>query len=157
MSFLSICSSTLNNSSPTGRFFMKFNVIILRKSVENVRVWLNLTTITGLSRENQCTLMIYISLNSSWNEKISHKIVEKLKTHILYSVNFYRKSFRLWDDVEKYGRAAIGHIWPCDAWIRKAANTLAEYVLLTAFPLQQWLHERASVLRSTYIACIVCL
>ena len=24
-----------------------------------------------------------------------------------------------------------------------------------AFPLQQWLHERASVLRYTYIACLV--
>ena len=28
-------------------------------------------------------------------------------------------------------------------------------VILTAFPLQQWLHERASVLRYMYIACLV--
>jgi hypothetical protein len=26
-----------------------------------------------------------------------------------------------------------------------------------AFPLQQWLHERASMLRDTYIACLVFL
>jgi hypothetical protein len=64
-------------------------------------------------------------------------------------VTFYRRSFRLCDDVEKYVRAGIDHIWPHDAWVRKATNTLAEYILLTAFPLQQWLHERASVLRST--------
>ena len=29
----------------------------------------------------------------------------------------------------------------------------SEYVILIAFPLQQWLNERASVLRYTYIAC----
>jgi hypothetical protein len=34
-------------------------------------------------------------------------------------------------------------------------NTHLEYVILIAFPLQQWLHERASLLRYTYIACIV--
>jgi hypothetical protein len=27
---------------------------------------------------------------------------------------------------------------------------------LTAFPQQQWLHERASMLRYAYIACLVC-
>ena len=34
-------------------------------------------------------------------------------------------------------------------------NTHAEYVILIAFPLQQWLHERASLLRYTYFACLV--
>jgi hypothetical protein len=34
--------------------------------------------------------------------------------------------------------------------ITKATNTYSEYVILTAFPLQQWLHKRASVLRYTY-------
>jgi len=29
------------------------------------------------------------------------------------------------------------------------------YVILTAFPPQQWLHERFSVLRRMYIACLV--
>ena len=40
-------------------------------------------------------------------------------------------------------------------WITKATNTHSEYVILIAFPLQQWLHERASVLRYTYTACLV--
>jgi hypothetical protein len=31
-------------------------------------------------------------------------------------------------------------------WITKATNTHSEYVTLTAFPLQQWLRERASML-----------
>jgi hypothetical protein len=37
----------------------------------------------------------------------------------------------------------------------KATNTHSEYVILIAFPRQQGLHERASVLRYTYIACLV--
>ena len=37
----------------------------------------------------------------------------------------------------------------------KATNTYSEYVIFLAFPLQQWLHERASKLCYTYTACIV--
>jgi hypothetical protein len=40
-------------------------------------------------------------------------------------------------------------------WITKATDIHSEYVVLTAFPLQQWLHERASMLRYTYIASLV--
>ena len=36
--------------------------------------------------------------------------------------------------------------------ITKATNTHSVYVILIAFPFQQWLHERASLLRYTYIA-----
>jgi len=32
-------------------------------------------------------------------------------------------------------------------WITKATNTHSEYIMLTAFPQQQWLRERASMLR----------
>jgi len=39
--------------------------------------------------------------------------------------------------------------------IPKATNTYSEYVSLIAFPLQQWLHERALVLRYTHVACFV--
>jgi len=40
-------------------------------------------------------------------------------------------------------------------WIPKATYRHPEYVILIAFPLQQWLHERASMLRYMYIACLV--
>jgi hypothetical protein len=42
------------------------------------------------------------------------------------------------------------------SWIPTATNTHSEYLRLTAFPLQQ-LHEYASMLRYTYIACLVSL
>jgi predicted ABC-type exoprotein transport system permease subunit len=36
--------------------------------------------------------------------------------------------------------------------IPKATNTLSEYVITIAFPLQQWMHEQASLSRYAYIA-----
>jgi hypothetical protein len=40
-------------------------------------------------------------------------------------------------------------------WIPKATNTHSQYVILIAFPLRHWLHERASMLRFTYFGCLV--
>ena len=40
-------------------------------------------------------------------------------------------------------------------WIPKAANAYSEHVILIAFPRQQWLYERCSVLLYTYVACLV--
>ena len=37
-------------------------------------------------------------------------------------------------------------------WIPKATDTHSQYTTLIAFPLEQWLHERASLLRYTSIA-----
>jgi hypothetical protein len=63
--------------------------------------------------------------------------------------------------VEKYGtvRQATDDniirrmLFAC--WITKATDTHSEYVILIAFLRQQWLRERASVLRYTYIVCLV--
>jgi hypothetical protein len=40
-------------------------------------------------------------------------------------------------------------------WIPQATNTHLQYVILIAFPPQNWLHKRASMLRYMYIVCIV--
>ena len=42
-------------------------------------------------------------------------------------------------------------------WISEATDTNSDYVIFIDFPLQQWLHESASMLRytSTYIAFLV--
>ena len=39
--------------------------------------------------------------------------------------------------------------------IPKFANRHSQYVILIAFPLQQWLHQSALMLPSTYSACLV--
>jgi hypothetical protein len=63
--------------------------------------------------------------------------------------------------VEKYGRARQATddniIWRMRfaCWITNATHTRSEDVMLIAFPRQQWLHERASMLR--YTSCIASL
>jgi hypothetical protein len=93
------------------------------------------------------------------------KVVEKIKPRMLCltTIFFFRKFYRLSDNGEKYGTAGqatdgniIGRMR--FAWRKtKATNTHSQYLTLIALPLQQWLHERASILRYTYIACLVIL
>ena len=68
-----------------------------------------------------------------------------------------RKSFRLRDNVRKYGRGRpaiyVNIIWRMRFafCISKATNTHSEYIRSTSFPQQQQLHERSSILRYMYV------
>ena len=62
----------------------------------------------------------------------------------------------MWKNTVERGRPQMTEwrmriVW----WIPKATNTHSQYVILIAFPPQQSLHERASMLRYTYIASLV--
>ena len=58
----------------------------------------------------------------------------------------------MWKNILEQGRPKAT-IWSMRnaCWIPKATNTYPDYVILIAFPLQQWLQERTSV----YIVCLV--
>jgi hypothetical protein len=77
------------------------------------------------------------------------------------SINVFRKSCRLLDNVLIYGTARhatddnITRRMRFARRITKATGTHAEYVILIAFPRQQWLCERASMLRYMYTASLV--
>jgi len=62
----------------------------------------------------------------------------------------------MWKNIVEWGRPQMTirrmHIV---CFLPKATNTHSQYVTLIAFPPQQRLHERASILRYTYIDCIV--
>ena len=62
---------------------------------------------------------------------------------------------RMWKNIVEPGRSqmTLWHIHIA-CWIPKATNTYSEYVIVNAFPLQQWLHERAEMLCYIYIACL---
>ena len=91
-------------------------------------------------------------------EMFQIKFVNKIT---LNSIILFRKSCRLWDNVEKCGRAGQAtdgnkiRRMRTAFWIPKAKIIHSECVILTAFPSQQRLGERASMLRYTYIACLV--
>jgi len=66
---------------------------------------------------------------------------------------YFRKSFRLWDNVEKYCRDGqntedniLKHLRTV-SWIPKATNPLSECVILSAFSRQHGLHKLGYMLR----------
>jgi len=96
-------------------------------------------------------------------EILQTKVVEKIKTHILYSLTSLRKSCRLWDNVKIYIYIPQITTWRMriSRWVPKSTNTHSQYVILIAFSLQQWLHERASLLRHStppvlFVVSVVC-
>ena len=90
---------------------------------------------------------------------VCDSVVEKFKTHILCSVTFFfRKLCRLWDNVENTvepGRSQMA-IWRrrIACWTPTSINTHSQCVIIIVSSLQQWLHERRSVLRYTDLACL---
>jgi hypothetical protein len=89
-------------------------------------------------------------------------VVEKNKTHVFWSSPPPpQKIVPFKNSVAKYGtvrEAADGIIiqrvhFAC--LVTKATDTHSEYVIIIAFLRQQWLPERASLLRYTYIAACV--
>jgi len=104
-----------------------------------------------------------IWLNSllEW-EIFQTKVVEKVQSTPSIWNNFPpRKSCLLWDNLKTFDPVRedtdinIKRRMRIACWINKATNTHSEYVILIAFPLQQWLYERASMLR-LYIHCLFC-
>jgi len=82
-------------------------------------------------------------------ETFQTKVLKNIKTHIFRSIKIFRKYCLLWDSVEKYWRAgkATG-----DKMTH--ARCMLNTKLQTAFPLQQLLHERTSVVRYKHIVCL---
>jgi hypothetical protein len=83
---------------------------------------------------------------------------ENQNTHFVFS-NFFPENRAvygvMWKNIVDPDRSqtaiCLMHI---TCWTLKSTNTHSEYVILIAFPLHYWLHERASVVRYAYIACL---
>jgi len=82
--------------------------------------------------------------------------VDKSKIQFMLSNFFFSEKFAfcetIWTNIVEPDtpQMIIRRISCC---IPKATNTHSEYVILIAFPLQQWLNERASMLCYTFTAC----
>jgi hypothetical protein len=88
------------------------------------------------------------------------EVVEKIKTYILCSIIFFPENIvvceLLWNNIAEPGRSQMTIRRMCVAcWIPKATNTLSQYVIIIAFPVQQCLNQCASLLPYTYIECLV--
>ena len=86
------------------------------------------------------------------------EVAKKIKTYILCSRTFSFSKIMPWKNSVEPNRPQMTiRRMHFACWIPKATNTQSEYLILIAFPLQQWLHECTSMLRytSSYIACLV--
>ena len=103
-----------------------------------------------------------ISLLTSQNENVSDKSCrENQNTHFVFDNVFFFFENRavyeiMWKNIVEQGGPQMA-VWRMriSREVPKATNTHSEYVIPFASPLLQWLHERASMLRYTYIACLV--
>jgi len=92
-------------------------------------------------------------------EMFQTKGVDKIKTCILCSITFFKNSTIyeiMWKNIVELDRPQMT-VWHMRFAYRitKTTNTYWEYVILIVLPLQQWLHESASMLCYTYIAYLV--
>ena len=148
----SVRLSSLNQSPPVGRIFMKFEYFskIYEESARFIKIWQEYRTI----HEHFGS---HLSQFLEW-EMFQTKVVHKFKTHILCSITFFFLQDRsvyeiMWINTAQPDRPQMA-IWRMSiaCWITSATNTQSRYVMLSDFPLQQLLHENASVWR-TYIGC----
>jgi hypothetical protein len=99
-----VCVSAFNNFVSIGRILMKFNIDgFLENLLTNssfVKTWQEYRV---LYVKIYVRLWKYLAKSFAWWGMFRNQFVEKIKTDILYWINPFRKSCRLWD-VKKCGR-----------------------------------------------------
>jgi len=92
-------------------------------------------------------------------EMFQPKVLEKIQTHILCSITlfFFFENPVVYEKMRKnivqpYRPQMIWRIRIACWYVRLVTHS--EYVILIAFPLQQWFHERSSLL--LYLHCLFC-
>ena len=102
----------------------------------------------------------HMSLSSSLNEKCFRQTLYRKSKHTFHVQYFFPQNLAVyeifWKNMVQPGKSQMS-IWRMriECCITQATNTHSEYVILTAFLLQQWLFECASML-SLYIQRLSC-
>ena len=154
-----------NNSAPTARIFVKFcYLIIFREAVEKFQVSLKSDKNNWFLHEALCTFMIlsrWIILsirNVSYEGSIENETTHSVFSNIFFSLENLAVYEIIWKNIVDQARSQTTVRRMCIAcWIPKATDTHSEYVILIAFPLQQWLSEHGSMSRYPYNACRISL
>jgi hypothetical protein len=139
VTFVMSVRPSARNSAHTGRIFIKADICLFfgENMSRKFKFHLNQTRRKGALQEGLCTVTAICRL-----------ILLRMR-------NISDKSCRENQNTRGRPQVTIQRMYIA-CWIPETTNTHSQHVLLTAFPLQQWLYERASLLRYTYIACLVC-
>jgi len=158
---MSVRLSAWNSSAPTGRIFMKFYIWVFFENLSRkFKFHYNLTIITGTLHEDRYTFLIISRSILLRMRNVSDKSCrENQTTHFVFSNFFFENrvvSEIMWKNTVQRARPQMAIRRRRTAcWITKDIDTHSEYVILIAFPLQQCLQERASVLR-LHVHCLSC-
>jgi hypothetical protein len=154
------------NSASNGQIIMKFDIWAF---FEKCRVC---TGFINIWQEWEKKRVVYMQTNRQfWSylakfflewKMFQTKVVEKIKTHILSSITFFRKSCRLWDNVKnivlrsrsrQYGACAL-HAGYLGLQTHTHKHTL-RICYSYCFSAATMVYERASVLRYACTARLV--
>jgi hypothetical protein len=154
---LSVCPHATTRL-PLDGFLRKFILEYFLTSLDKIQGSLKSHKKTCTLPEDLSTFVIIPRWIFLRMKNVSDRICREIKTHNLCSITYFRKSYRLWDNVEKYGatgqatRGSIKRRMRSTCWITMATDTLRMCIFI-AF-LRQWLRMRASA-RFMYNACLV--
>ena len=103
ISFVSpVLPSARNSSAPAGRIFMKFDIEYFSKICQKIQVSLESDKNNGYFTWRPIYSFYHISLSFFRMRNASDKSCRaNQNTHFMFN-NFFRTSYRLWDNVEKY-------------------------------------------------------
>ena len=127
----------------------------VRKNLNFIKIWQE----QRIFHMKTCLHLWFLALFFLKSEMFQTNVVEKIKTHILWSLYFFSKIVPFMRKCGKILQSGAGHRWQYGAcallagYVRLQRRT--QYATLIAVPLQRLLHERTSVLRYTYSACLV--
>jgi len=136
-------------------------LIIFQNFFEKIQVSLNSDKNNGYLTQIPICIFGHISFNSSQNGKRETNVAARIRTNILCSMSSSESCALyeiMWKNIVQPDRSQMT-IWRMRiaCCMPMATNTLSEYVTLIAFPRQKYLHECRSILRYTYIVCLVWL
>ena len=137
---------------------------IFQQSIEKFQFSFKLDKITGTLHEDQYTIFTYLSVLLRMRNVSDESCKEYQDTHFVFN-SFLSEILTVYELMWKKkngrsGQAIVDNIkrrMRTACWIITTTDALPEYVILTAFPLRLWWHERASMLRRTYIAWLAML
>jgi hypothetical protein len=129
-----------------GSYWTDFHKIvypsIFRKSVENIQISLKYDKNYGTLHEDQ---HIFLFIPRSFVLRVrtvSDNVVEKIKTHIIYSILLFFGNHPvygiMWKNTVEPDRQVTVWRMRTECRIPKAIDTHSQYVMLAAFPQQQW-------------------
>jgi hypothetical protein len=129
---------------------------IFRKPFQKIEVSLSSDKSQGTLHGDRCTFVIIcrsvLRIRNIWGKCCS----ENRNTHFMFNAPFFFFENRAVYEIMRKNVVEPDRpqmtIWRMRiaCWMTKATNTHSEYEILIAFPLQQWLHSRVSMLRFTY-------